>query len=291
MNNEKQGRTRFRRQGFLAGFLTAVLALALGGAALAATHSIQIDDGIKVTINGAYFSPKDAKGKDISLFTYNGTTYAPIRALCEAAGMRVEYDSAARTARITTADRVLAADPNAAAYITADKAKEIALNHAGVKAADAVFLLAGLDWDDGRAHYEVEFYSGSMEYDYDIDAVTGAILSFDHELDRYRLPNSGQSPSVPPAAPVSPAPSVPPAASVSPAPSAPASSEGLITETKAREIAQGRAPGAQVVKCKLDWDDGQYVYEIELREGRTEYECEINAATGAVLKWDVDYDD
>ena len=31
-----------------------------------------------------------------------------------------------------------------------DKAKEIALNHAGVKAADAIFVKAGLDWDDGR---------------------------------------------------------------------------------------------------------------------------------------------
>lgn len=279
MNNEKQARTRFRRQGFLTGFLAALLLLALGGAALAATRSIQIDDGIKVTINGAYFTPRDAEGKDVPLFTCNGTTYAPIRALCEAAGMRLDYDTTTRTARITTGDRAMTSDPNAAAYITAERAKEIALDHAGVKAADAVFLLAGLDWDDGQVCYEVEFYSGSMEYDYEIDAVTGAILSFDHELDRYTLPGSGEAPSVPPVS------------SASPAPSVPVSSDGLITEAKAREIAQGRAPGAQIVKCKLDWDDGQYVYEIELREGRTEYECELNAATGAVLKWDVDYDD
>lgn len=281
MNNEKQERSRFRRQGFLTGFFTAVLVLALGGAALAATRSIQIDDGIQVTINGAYFSPRDGQGKNVPLFSYNGTIYAPVRALCEAAGMRVDYDSDTRTARITTGDRALTTDPNAAAYITAEKAKEIALNHAGVKAADAVFLLAGLDWDDGQVCYEVEFYSGSMEYDYDIDAVTGAILSFDHELDRYTVPGGGQTPSVPPASSASPAPSV----------SAPASSDGLITDVQAREIAQSRAPGAQIVKCKLDWDDGQYIYEVELREGRTEYECEINAATGAVLKWDVDYDD
>lgn len=277
MNNEKQERSRFRRQGFLTGFFAAVLVLALGGAALAATRSIQIDDGIRVTINGAYFSPRDANGKDVPLFTYNGTTYAPIRALCEAAGMRVDYDSAARTARITTGDRALTTDPNAAAYITADKAKEIALNHAGVKAADAVFLLAGLDWDDGKVCYEVEFYSGNMEYDYDIDAMTGAILSFDHELDRYRLPEGGQTPAVPPVPSASTAPSVP--------------ADGLIGEAKAREIALSHHPGAQVVKCKLDWDDGRYVYEVELRDGRTEYECDIDAATGAVLKWDVDYDD
>lgn len=270
MNNEKKARARFRRQGFLTGFLAAVLLLALGGVALAATHTIQIDDGIMVTINGAYFSPKDAQGKDVPLFTFDGTTYAPIRALCEAAGMRVDYDSASRTAKITTGDQALAADPNAGSYITADKAKEIALDHAGVKAADAVFLVAGLDWDDGKVHYEVEFYSGSMEYDYDINAVTGAVLSFDHELDRYTLPGSDQMPSA------------------SPAPSA---SAGQISEEQAREIAQKRAPGAQIVKCKLDRDDGRLVYELELREGRTEYECDIDASSGAVLKWDVDYDD
>lgn len=273
MNNNKQERSRFRRQGFLSGFLAAILLLALGSAALAVTHTIEINDGIKVTINGAYFSPKDAQGKEVPLFTYNGTTYAPVRALCEAAGMRVDYDSASRTARITTGDRVLTTDPNAGSYITADRAKEIALNHAGVKAADAVFLLASLDREDGRVCYEVEFYSGSTEYDYDIDAVTGAILSFDHELDRYTLPTGTQKPSS------------------TPAPSAPASSDGLIGEAKAREIAQSRAPDAQIVKCKLDRDDGQYIYEIELRQGRTEYECEINAATGAVLKWEADYDD
>ena len=150
MDNEKKAYTRLRRQGFLSGFLTALLLLALGGAALATTRSIQIEDGIQVTINGAYFSPRDAQGKNVPLFSYNGTTYAPIRALCEAAGMRVDYDSAARTARITTGDRVLATDPNAASYIAVEKAKEIALAHAGVQPADAVFVQARLDREDGR---------------------------------------------------------------------------------------------------------------------------------------------
>ena len=101
-------------QGFLAGILTTVLALSLGSAALAAGRSIQIEDGITVTINGARFSPRNVKGEQVPLFSYDGTTYAPIRALCEAAGMTVSYDSASRTARITTEDMVLAADPNAA---------------------------------------------------------------------------------------------------------------------------------------------------------------------------------
>ena len=250
--------TRDRIQGFLAGILTTTLALGLGGAALAASRSIQIEEGITVTINGAKFTPRNAKGDKVPLFSYDGTTYAPVRALCEAAGMTVNYDSATRTAKITTGDMALAADPNAASYISAEKAREAALQHAGVKAADAVFLQTKLDREDGKVCYDIEFYSSSTEYDYDIDALTGAVLSFDHDLENYTVPTP---------------------------------QEDLITADKAQEIALAKAPkGAQVVKCELDRDDGRYVYEVELQEGRTEYECDINAATGVILKWEVDHD-
>ena len=157
--------SRDRLQGFLSGVLATALALGLGSAALAASRSIQIEDGITVTINGARFSPKNAKGDSVPLFSYDGTTYAPIRALCEAAGMTVSYDSALRTARITTGDMALAADPNSASYITASRARELALQHAGVSSADAVFLQTKLDREDGVVCYDVEFYSGSTEYD------------------------------------------------------------------------------------------------------------------------------
>lgn len=259
-----------RCQGFLAGILTAVLALGLGSAALAASRSIQIDDGISVTINGAWFSPKDAKGAEVPLFAYNGTTYAPVRALCEAAGMTVDYDSATRTARVTTGDMALAADPDAGSYISAARARELALAHAKVKAADAVFLQTKLDREDGKVCYDVEFYCGGVEYDYDIDARSGAVLSCDHELENYTIHHqdshdahhSGQT-----------------------------TAEELISAAKAKEIALKRAPsGAQVVKCELDRDDGRYVYEVELKKGRTEYECDVNAVTGVILKWEVDYD-
>ena len=173
--------------GFGAGILTTALVLGLGVSAFAASRTISVDDNIRVTINGAVFSPKDANGKDVALFSYNGTTYAPVRAICEAAGLEVEYDSATYTAVLTTADRVAASDPNSGSYIGVDKAKSIALSDAGVNAADAVFLKARLDRDDGRMEYEVEFYSGSKEYDYDIDALTGEIRSRDWELDDFDL--------------------------------------------------------------------------------------------------------
>ena len=66
-------------------------------------------------------------------------------------------------------------------FITAEAAKQIALDHAGVAASDAIFDRTERDYDNGVWHYEVEFRVGRSEYEYDIDAVTGNILSFDKD--------------------------------------------------------------------------------------------------------------
>ena len=55
--------------------------------------------------------------------------------------------------------------------------KRQALEHAGLTEADVTFVHVKLDRDDGRLEYEVEFYKDNTEYDYDIDANTGEILS------------------------------------------------------------------------------------------------------------------
>lgn len=262
-------------KGFISGILVAALTAGLGISALAATRTITVDDNIRVTLNGAVFSPKNEQGQEVPLFSYNGTTYAPVRAICEAAGMKVEFDSASYTAVLTTQDQYIATTPTASNYITVEKAKQAALSHAGVNSSDAVFVKAGLDWDDGRVRYEVEFYVGNTEYDYDIDATTGAVISYDREWDDFSLSRPTTSTST----------------STSTGTSTSTSTSGLISEARAKEIALAKAPsGVTMVKCKLDWDDGRYVYEIEMRSGRTEYDCEINASTGTIVKWDVDYD-
>ncbi len=67
--------------------------------------------------------------------------------------------------------------------IGVDQAKTIALNHAGLSASDVNFAKAKLENDDGRIVYEVEFYHGNREYDYTIDAYSGAILEYDADWD------------------------------------------------------------------------------------------------------------
>ncbi|OKZ54333.1 MAG: hypothetical protein BHV94_03855, partial [Clostridiales bacterium 59_14] len=66
--------------------------------------------------------------------------------------------------------------PSGGADIGHAKAKSIALNHAGVSESKAYDMEIELDDEDGTLVYEVEFKSGNMEYSYEINAATGAIL-------------------------------------------------------------------------------------------------------------------
>ncbi len=68
-------------------------------------------------------------------------------------------------------------------YIGVDKAKSIALKHAGKSASSVSFTKAKLDKDDGKVVYEIEFRSGRTEYEYDIDAYSGKILEYDIDRD------------------------------------------------------------------------------------------------------------
>ena len=64
-------------------------------------------------------------------------------------------------------------------YISVDKAKTIALKQAGLTPAMVTFGKAVLKKDDGKIIYEIEFFTSSHEYEYEIDAYSGAILSQD----------------------------------------------------------------------------------------------------------------
>ena len=62
-------------------------------------------------------------------------------------------------------------------YIGVEKAKSIALSHAGLTSAEVTYTEAKLDQDNGRMEYEIDFYKDDTEYEYSIDAITGKILS------------------------------------------------------------------------------------------------------------------
>jgi hypothetical protein len=80
---------------FLTGAITTLLLIGLPVTALAASGTIKIEvNPVSVLVDGEVFQPTDVNGNSVMVFTYNGTTYAPLRALAEAYGLEVGYDSA-----------------------------------------------------------------------------------------------------------------------------------------------------------------------------------------------------
>lgn len=144
--------------------------------------------------------------------------------------------------------------------ISVDTAKNKALSDAGVSASDATIIKAKLDYDDGIPTYDVEFYTSSHEYDYEIDARTGAVRSRDIEAIETVPQQQGSS---------------------------------YIGVEKAKSIALGHAGVSNVTytKAKLDSDDGLVVYEIEFRKDGKEYEYTIRATDGFILEYDSEWDD
>lgn len=151
----------------------------------------------------------------------------------------------------------ISSQPASAKDIGKAAAKQIALEHAGIAEADASHLWVSRDYDDGRLEYEVEFFSGSKEYDYDIDAADGSILSFDSETEFAGKKTAG--------------------------------SEGISLE-QAKKIALAKVPGANDshIRIEKDRDDGQLLYEGKIVYSGVEYEFEISAADGSVLDWEID---
>ena len=104
-------------------------------------------------------------------------------------GEEIEYKIDAYTGTILeskreTEEKTSAAQPTASGDIGHGKAKAIALNHAGVSESKAYDMEIELDEEDGMLVYEVEFKSGGMEYSYEINAATGAIVKQEAEPDR-----------------------------------------------------------------------------------------------------------
>ena len=65
--------------------------------------------------------------------------------------------------------------------ITVEEAKEIALKHANLTSSQVSFVKSEFDFDDGVKKYDIEFYYNNREYNYEIDANTGIILSYEQD--------------------------------------------------------------------------------------------------------------
>lgn len=179
---------------------------------------------------------------------------------------------------------------NSAKNISVEDAKQIALAHAKIAQSSVTFIKAELDTEDGRQVYDIEFYSGNTEYDYEIDAISGEIVSSDMDIENYTIPaQTAAQPAATQAAPAAPT-----QAATQPQPAAPtqAASSGISAD-RAKQIALSHAgvSGASFTKVELDTDDGVRVYEIEFKVGNVEYDYDIDASSGAIISSSSEIDD
>lgn len=137
-----------------------------------------------------------------------------------------------------------------------------------------------LDKDDRRAHYEVDVDFEGYEYDFEFDAYTGEVL--EHKREKDRNDDVKQSSTA-----VSPA-STKTADSKSG--NQAVSNKDLIGSDKAIEAALAVVSGT-VEGFELETDDGFAYYEIEIKDGRSEHDVDVNAKDGSILKVDSDFDD
>ena len=268
-----------------------LLALALtgcgGGTAGGQAEYIGIDAAKAVALEAAGVAEDDAVFSTAGLDKRNGMDYYAVD--FTAGGQSYEYDIDAVTGVVIdsssgggaaetpaagdddgTASAPAAASPSPsagqttggqAAAVTEEQARETALSHAGLTADQVTFVRSELDRDDGRLMYDVEFYTSDYkEYDYEIDAATGEILSYDYDAEGYSYqPN--------------------------------ATPGTAITAEQARAIALAEVPGAaesDIYEFETDRDDGRLEYEGKIIYNNTEYECTIDGYSGAIREWDAE---
>ncbi len=179
-----------------------------------------------------------------------------------------------------------------------EAALEAALNDAGVSESDATRLKVSEDRDDGRKVYEIRFDVAEKEYDYEIQASDGAILSSDVDInENYAADDvlnddssqTGTDQTVSDqGASQNQTGTQDQAGNQGQGNTGSGSSSGAaISQDEAVQIALERVPGAtaQDVRIELDRDDGRYKYEGEIIYNNTEYDFEIDANSGTILEW------
>ncbi len=186
-----------------AGILCAA-GIAIGASANGIIEKVQAElrPDFTVKIDGETKTFKNAGGKTVYPLLYEGTTYLPIRAIGEIMGKTVYWyedqklvELKGNTTTVTDADVIVpsgsqtpqpAVSPDTAQReISLDKAKNIALEKAGLSANDVIFTEAKRDFEHGKWIYEIEFVKDNTEYSAEILASDGSIIKWETEHDNH----------------------------------------------------------------------------------------------------------
>ena len=153
--------------------------------------------------------------------------------------------------------------------ISLEDAKSAALADAGVSDVDVVYTKEKSDYEDGIMVYDIEFYVGNVEYEYEINAATGEVYSksVDTHYDQTGHGHNGHNGHT-------------------------GTADIYIGNDSAESIALNHAGFSETevsrLKSEFDIDDGLAVYEVEFDKDGREYEYKINAIDGSIIEYDID---
>ena len=274
-----------------------------GGSKTGITVAITQKDARKIALEDAGLTEAEVSISAEKLDTENGVAVYEVDFM--KGNMKYEYDINATTGAVYSKSSESTAVPSTEAavqpsetaaanatvapkaenrsnnnYIGLERAKAIALGDAGLSAASVTFTEAKPDFDDGVPNYDLDFYTATHEYDYEINALTGAIMDKSVEVNEHAVRETKPAATAAPTA--------------APTAVATEAARSFIGVDRAKSIALGHAgvsaSSVSFSKAKLDDDDGRGVYEIEFYVGNTEYDYKIDAYSGGIIVYDIDRD-
>lgn len=167
-------------------------------------------------------------------------------------------------------------------YITKDNAKNIALTDAGINDSSIRDYEIELDYEYGKMIYEISFDYNGKEFEYEIDAITGDILNNETDIDDvykprgdYVKPSNNQNNNT----------------NNQSSTDTSANYIGL-SNAKSIALANAGASASQVrgLEAELDIESGKAMYDVSFEYKGYEYDYEIDAISGRIIKKDVDKD-
>ena len=235
-----------------------------------------------IKTNGQVQTLKNVNGDTVYPMLYEGTTYLPVRAIAELNNKEVVWYEDTKTidivdkkdSTVTDADKIVNGNqgtqtptptqpsqtlPDAVngAKITLDRAIEKALEKAGVSAASLYTKNADYDYENGQYVIDVELDTKDTEFEAKIDAVSGEIIEWKSKHDSKN---------------------------------ANINLTGAISLDRAIEIviAEKNIPAGQILakKASYDYERGKTVVDVEIYVDGAEYDVELDAVGGAIIKWD-----
>lgn len=221
---------------------------------------ITMNEAFKAALSHAGYSDTDVRFDKTELKNDNGIAKYEVEFFADNA--EYEYDIDAFDGKIIGISIDYEADSSKAAALSADDALKAALNDAGLSESDVTVVKKERDFDNGVQKFEIEFYTNDKDYDYDIAADSGKVLSSDNNIESFRLKDLKNN------------------------------TADVISAHEAFEIALSDVSvsenDSKDVSVELDMFNSNLKYEIEFSVGASEYEYEIDAVNKNIIKSEKD---